>query len=188
MPTETCQEGESYICKNCLVMYKKLLFVLCVATVAASCLKSENKTSCQYQPTSISIPASERTAIDQYMDTNNIEAVQDPTGFYYNIITPGTGTDSVTLCSQIQISYDAKLTNDSTFDNQSNAVFVLGALIEGWRRGIPKLKKGGEIKLYIPPSLGYGHTDIKDVNGKVVIPKNSILKFDIKLTDYTTGN
>ncbi|MBA4166473.1 MAG: FKBP-type peptidyl-prolyl cis-trans isomerase [Chitinophagaceae bacterium] len=171
-------------------MYRKLIFVLFVAVIGTSCLKNNNNNnnSCPYKPTTINISASERAAIDAYIDTNNIEATQDRSGFYYQIITPGTGTDSVTLCSQVQISYKGQLINDSTFDQQNNAVFVLGALIEGWRRGIPKLKKGGEIKLYIPPTLGYGSTDITDQSGKVVIPKNSILKFDVKLTDYTAGN
>ena len=184
---ETCQVSESYICKM-KMMYKKLLFVLCVAVIGGSCIKSSNNNSCPYGKTTINISQAERQAIDAYIDTNHIDAVQDNTGFYYKIISPGSGTDSMTLCSQIQISYIGQLINDSTFDQQNNAVYVLGSLIEGWRRGIPKIRKGGEIKLYIPPTLGYGSTDITDARGKIVIPKNSILKFDIKLTDYTAGN
>lgn len=169
-------------------MYKKLLFVLAVAVICGSCLKSSDNNRCPYATTTINISQTERQSIDTYIDTNHIQAIQDRSGFYYQIINPGTGTDSMTLCSQIQISYIGQLINDSTFDKQSNVVYMLGALIEGWRRGIPKIKKGGEIKLYIPPTLGYGSTDITDATGKVVIPKNSILKFDVKLTDYTAGN
>ena len=169
-------------------MYKKLVFVLCVAIIGSSCLKNNSTTTCPYRPSSITIATAEQQALDTYIDTNNISAVKDKSGFYYNIINPGVGTDSVTLCSQVQISYKGQLITDSTFDQQNNVVYVLGALIEGWRQGIPKLKRGGEIKLYVPPTLGYGANDVKDASGKVVIPKNSILKFDIKLTDYTAGN
>jgi FKBP-type peptidyl-prolyl cis-trans isomerase FkpA len=170
-------------------MYKKLILIFCVAVTAVSCLKKNTTNTCRYSPTSITIPVAERAAIDAYIDTNHIVAVHDPSGFYYQIVNPGTGTDSVKLCSQIQISYKGQLINDSTFDKRTNVVFDLGALIEGWKRGIPKLKRGGEIKLYIPPTLGYGSTDIKDNNtGKVVIPANSILKFDVILTDYTLQN
>ena len=169
-------------------MYKKLIFVLCAAVMGAACLKNNSKNACPYQTNTINIPASEQTALDTYIDTNHIQAVKHRSGFYYNIVKPGTGTDSVTLCSQIQISYKGQLINDSIFDQQNNAVFVLGALIEGWRKGIPLLKKGGEIKLYIPPTLGYGSTDIRNSAGAIVIPKNSILKFDVTLTDYTAGN
>jgi len=171
------------------MMYKKIIFVLCVAALAASCLKnSSNGNSCPYQPNTINLSAAERTAIDTYIDTNNIDAVKDPSGFYYKIITPGVGSDSMTLCSQIQISYKGQLTNDSIFDQRDNIVYVLGSLLEGWRRGIPLVKKGGEIKLYLPPTFGYGGNDIRDSTGRIVIPANSILKFDVRLTDYTAGN
>ena len=65
--------------------------------------------------------------------------------------------------------------------------FVLGALIEGWKKGLPLIKKSGEIILYIPPSLGYGSQDYVNSDNVVVIPKNSMLIFTIKLKDYTQG-
>jgi FKBP-type peptidyl-prolyl cis-trans isomerase FkpA len=80
------------------------------------------------------------------------------------------------------------LVNDTTFDQQNNVVFVLGSLIEGWKKAIPLLRKGGEMNMYIPPSLGYGGTDMKNNAGVVIIPKNSILIFNVKLTDYSAGN
>jgi FKBP-type peptidyl-prolyl cis-trans isomerase len=36
--------------------------------------------------------------------------------------------------------------------------------------------------LYIPPYLAYGAQDIKDTNGNVIVPGNSILIFDIGLS------
>jgi FKBP-type peptidyl-prolyl cis-trans isomerase FkpA len=57
-------------------------------------------------------------------------------------------------------------------------------LIEGWKIGLPLIQKSGKIKLYIPPSLGYGASDIKDNNGVVVIPANSMLIFDVSLVDF----
>ena len=35
----------------------------------------------------------------------------------------------------------------------------------------------------IPPTLGYGTTDVKDANGKVIIPANSTIVFDVKLVN-----
>ena len=60
----------------------------------------------------------------------------------------------------------------------------MGSLIEGWKMGLPLIQKGGKIRLYIPPSLGYGPNDLKDRNNNVVIPGNSILIFDITLYDF----
>ena len=58
----------------------------------------------------------------------------------------------------------------------------LGELIPGWQKGIPLIKKGGEVKLYIPPSLGYGSQNVTS-GGVVVVPANSILIFDVQLAD-----
>ena len=49
--------------------------------------------------------------------------------------------------------------------------------IEGWKIGIPLIKKGGKLKLIIPSALAYGCNDISG------IPGNSILFFDIDLID-----
>ncbi len=170
------------------MMLKKLVFLLCVSLAGVSCLKSDSNNACPYRPGTVNIPQAEKDALNTYIDTNHIDATLDAGGFYYKIISPGTGSDSMTLCSQIQISYKAALANDSVFEQQTNVVFVLGALIEGWRRGIPKIKRGGRITLYVPPTLGYGGNDIRNSAGEIVIPKNSITKFDISLADYTTGN
>ena len=40
------------------------------------------------------------------------------------------------------------------------------------------------MRLYIPPALAYGSKEIKDESGKVIIPANSILVFDISLTSF----
>jgi FKBP-type peptidyl-prolyl cis-trans isomerase FkpA len=48
-------------------------------------------------------------------------------------------------------------------------------LILGWQYGIPLVKAGGRIMLYLPPSLGYGSQSTG------TIPANSVLIFDITL-------
>jgi FKBP-type peptidyl-prolyl cis-trans isomerase FkpA len=57
----------------------------------------------------------------------------------------------------------------------------LGQLIIGWQKGLPLIKSGGSITLFIPPSLGYGNQDIRNSSGAVIIPANSNLKFTIDL-------
>jgi FKBP-type peptidyl-prolyl cis-trans isomerase FkpA len=71
------------------------------------------------------------------------------------------------------------LLDGRVFDQQADATktgWVLGSLIAGWQIGLPLIQKGGEIKLIIPSSLGYGCD-----NG--ALPPNSILYFDIHLVD-----
>lgn len=167
-------------------MLKTLFFVLCVTTVAVSCLKSGERT-CAYPQRTIIAPQSEQDSIKAYLDSNDIQAEHHPAGFYYKIINPGTGVDTMLLCSEILIDYQGQFKNGQEFDKGTDVYFVLGALIEGWKKGLPLIKKGGEITLYIPPSLGYGSQDYLNSENVVVIPKNSMLIFNIKLKDYTQG-
>jgi FKBP-type peptidyl-prolyl cis-trans isomerase len=50
-------------------------------------------------------------------------------------------------------------------------------VIAGWTEGLQKVGKGGKIKLYVPPQLGYGD------DGRPGIPPGAVLIFDIELLD-----
>lgn len=152
-----------------------LLCALAGALFLNSCLKKDS--GCSYGPSSTVAPASEQQQLKTWLDSAGISATKDSRGFYYDIIKPGADK-APEPCSQITVSYKGQLTNDSVFDQKSKYVFSsLGSLIDGWRQGLPLIKKGGEIKLYIPPSLGYGSSSNSS------IPANSILIFDITLID-----
>jgi len=161
-------------------MKKLIVCLFSVWFLSAGCLKKE--TGCP-PPKNITAPSSEQQAIDDYLTANNINATKHSSGFYYHIWQQGTG-ESPNNCSSIVISYLGQLSNGNVFDQGQNAALKLGSLIEGWRKGLPLIQKGGKIKLYIPPSLAYGSSAIKDNNGTVVIPPNSMLIFDISLLDF----
>ena len=167
-------------------MLKTLFFVLLITIIGVSCLKSGERT-CAYPVKTIIAPQAEQDSIAAYLDSNNIVAEHHPSGFYYKILNPGEGIDTMLLCSEILIDYKGQLKNGHVFDQATDAYLVLGALIEGWKKGLPLIKKGGEITLFIPPTLGYGSQDYKNQNGVVVIPGNSMLIFEIKLKDYSPG-
>jgi len=158
-------------------MRKSLLGgILAIIVLISSCNK-EKEQACPFTDPNITVPATEITALEAYLASKTItNAVKDPRGFYYSISTAGTGATAA-LCSSITINYAGKLTNEIIFDqtNGSPRTFTLGQLIPGWIKGIPLIKQGGRILLYLPPSLGYGN----QANGS--IPVNSILIFDIDL-------
>lgn len=116
--------------------------------------------------------------IEQYLTRSNLMSTvtKDPRGFYYQVMTPGTGA-TPTLSSKVTVFYKGSLTNGNIFDQTSaNPVtFGLNQLILGWQYGIPLVKAGGRIMLYLPPSLGYGSQSMGQ------IPANSALIFDITL-------
>ena len=51
----------------------------------------------------------------------------------------------------------------------------LSQVVVGWQQGIPLIAPGGNITLYLPPSLAYGP------QAQTGIPANSILIFKIDL-------
>lgn len=89
-------------------------------------------------------------------------------------------TLSVLYVGQLQ---DGTVFDSSAAHNNEPLKFVLGAdgLIPGFQIGVNGMKVGGERLLAIPPELGYGDQDVKDEAGKVIIPANSTIIFDVKL-------
>lgn len=90
--------------------------------------------------------------------------------------------------SVVSVLYTGKLADGSVFDSSSMhdnqpLVFQLGApgIIAGFQIGVNGMKEGGKRAMQIPPSLGYGGEDIRDPEGKVVIPANSTLVFEVEL-------
>lgn len=143
----------------------------------------KKESGCGYSDQNIVAPANEQQAVKSYLDSNNVyNAIKDPAGFYYEVFEAGDGGNP-NLCSQVEVSYTGKLTNGTVFEQKSTA-FTLGSTIEGMRKGLALIKKSGHMKLYIPPTLAYGSKEIKDDYGKVIIPANSILIFDISLTAF----
>jgi len=128
-------------------------------------------------------PAGEEQLVVEYLTANNISATKHKSNMYYQVITPGSG-GSPSQCSTVQVTYVGKLTNGKEFNPLTTQVFSIQGLIPGWMQGIPLIQKGGKIRLFVPPSLGYGSQERKDANGNIVIPANSVLIFDIDLVNY----
>lgn len=161
-------------------MRKTIVCLLVIALLAGSCLKKEG--GCPYNESKTVAPSQEQAQIESYLSAHGLTATRDTSGMYYEIINPGVDI-SPNLCSQVQVGYTGSLTNGTVFESSSSTVLTLGSVIEGWKKGLLKIKKGGQIKLYIPPALGYGYNDVKDKYGNTVIPASSILIFDVTLTN-----
>ncbi len=164
---------------------KKIIFgMIALSALFTSCLKSNGK--CTYTVIETSAPTTEKDALRSYLQTNSIPFTEDPHGFFYNIVTPGSGAIIANLCSTITCTYIGKLQNGTIFDQSAvgtQAVFQLGNVIYGWQKGLPLIAKSGRILLYIPPSLGYGAVAVKDSNGNTIIPANSNIFFDVTIVD-----
>lgn len=167
-------------------MMKKIAAFLVIASfLIAGCVKNKN-TACGFTDSSLIAPTSEVDSLFTLLKDSAITASPSAAGFYYSIQQHGSGTAIVNLCSSITVSYKAMLFNGKVFDSTATgqlASFQLGQVIAGWQKGLPLIIKGGDITLYIPPTLGYGSTTVSDNNGNVVIPGGSYLIFQIHLAD-----
>jgi FKBP-type peptidyl-prolyl cis-trans isomerase FkpA len=155
-------------------MLKKIVLGLVIVASFTGCFKNnDTNNTCNYDPCKYKAPASEIQAVQDYLTANYITATQHCSGIFYVIDDVGTGK-TPTACSGVNVTYVGKLTDDSTFD-EGTTDLSLTQVIPGWTNGIPLIKAGGKIHLYIPPSLGYGSRDYGP------IPANSILVFDVTL-------
>lgn len=156
-------------------MKRIVLCCIVLALVASSCLKDKGDNTCTFDECAYKAPAAEVVKVEEYLTDNSITATKHCSGMYYIIVNPGTG-QSPEVCDGVSVKYIGQLTNGQKFDETADPVnFNLSTLIGGWQLGIPLIKTGGKIKLFIPPSLGYGNQSFQSV------PANSILVFDIDL-------
>ena len=155
-------------------MLKKIVLGLCILVSMSGCLKNENNSTCTYDECSVKAPASEIQAVKDYLAANNITNAQEHcSGLFYIIDDSGTGR-SPNPCNYVNVTYQGKFTNGNTFD-EGTVDLGLNSVIRGWTNGVPLIKEGGKIHLFIPPSLGYGSQPYQ------TIPGNSILIFEVTL-------
>jgi len=164
---------------------KKFLLPLVTAAALTGCLKNESEQTftCNYDECALKAPAAEIDSVKRYLAAQNItNAVEHCSGLLYVIDSVGTG-QSPTVCSGVSVRYKGMLTNGNVFDssNTSTPFMALNGLVRGWVNGLPKIKQGGGMRLYVPPTLGYGAQVRRDNNGNVLIPANSIMVFEVKL-------
>jgi hypothetical protein len=107
-------------------------------------------------------------------------------GVYYKDLRIGTG-DQAEAGDDVTITYAGYLAVDGTlFDSKSTPTKLsLTVFIPGFRDGIIGMRAGGVRKLVIPSELAYSWHGLQDASGKVIIPRNATLVFDVELFAVT---
>ncbi len=121
--------------------------------------------------------------LSAFLEEQAIDAERDESGLYYEILTEGEG-DYVSENAIIDAVYKGTFMDGEEFDAGTLSKTPLKNLIEAWRIGVPKLKKGGKAIFYCPSQLCYGSTPKYDNQGNVTIPGNSILIFEIQVVNF----
>ena len=122
----------------------------------------------------------DRETIRKYIADSSLLADSTSSGLFYVIADSGIGANPVST-SSVLVYYNGYFTNGTSFDQNPPGLprtFVLNAVIPGWTEGVPKIRKGGKIKLLVPSALGYGS------QGYGGVPGNTVIIFDIELVNF----
>jgi FKBP-type peptidyl-prolyl cis-trans isomerase len=120
--------------------------------------------------------------------STNADTIITTTGLEYIEGAAGTG-NSTGWCKTLSVHYDAFLADgtklESTRDKGVPLIFTpgIGVLIDGFEQGVMEMKVGGTRRLIIPPKLAYGSNELRDSSGKVIIPANSTLVYDVEIVE-----
>ena len=127
-----------------------------------------------------------------YIQANNLTAKATGDGLYYVVTTPGDATRPL-ITSTVDVKYRGFLMNGTVKGSQFDASyelseqpvqFSMSGLIKGFSEGLKQFGKGGKGTLFIPSTLGYGSTATGVEGRPGYLPANSILIFDIELTNF----
>jgi len=120
--------------------------------------------------------------IEDYLKKNK-KAKKTASGLVYEVLKEGAGK-SPKATDTVEVHYHGTLTNgevfDSSVDRKKTISFPLNRVIKGWTEGLQLIKKGGKIRLVIPPELGYG-----DNGAPPKIPGGATLVFEVELFKIT---
>ncbi len=164
-------------------MNKWLLPILFIYCVIAGCTKSTGDLE-RYKAQA----AIDDKIIADYITAHNLTGkmlkTSDTSGVYYQIIQPGVGNDLYTLSTQVTVGDTGRLlTSGNVFyeTNDFHPSYTLQQTILGWQLGIPKVNRGGIVRLLIPSRYAYGQFPQKQIG----LPANAILDFTIQVYDIT---
>lgn len=107
-------------------------------------------------------------------------------GLEYLVIKPGAGptpsAEDVAL-----VDYRGTLTSGAEFDASKPGQPVpmpLARVVPGFAEALALMPKGSTYRVWLPPEHAYGADDQRDDTGKIVIPGNSVLVFDITMHEF----
>jgi FKBP-type peptidyl-prolyl cis-trans isomerase len=130
---------------------------------------------------------SDTVAIDAYLTSKNIVAVEDTTGIRYVVSQLGGGPipswyDGVKMKYSFKlISNDTKVVYESDVEPTENFYSRVVDYLPGMQIALQKLPEGSKATIYVPSGRAFSTTERLDQTGQVIIPANSNLIIELEL-------
>ncbi len=121
----------------------------------------------------------------QYLASNSSEdgVKTSKTGVQTKVIKTGEGR-SPNDDDVVVIGYKGTFRDGTVFDQQEQSPIPVTGVIPGFTEALKKMQTGGKYKIWIPSDQAYGPEPKTDPQtGKVVMPANSLLLFEVELKD-----
>lgn len=156
--------------------------MICICCVMAGCSKDQTGLAHYKQQAAI-----DDRIVQEYIKANGLDSakkVSDTSGVYYIVKQAGQGNDLYTTSTYVTVGDTGRVLGQTTPFYQTDNFhpsYQLSQVILGWRLGIPKVHRGGIVRLLIPSRYAYGPYPQPDYN----LPANAILDFDIQVYNIT---
>lgn len=139
-------------------------------------------TSCNNEVTGLGPPSDPATeTFDPSLNVNISTMTKLPGGTYIKDLVVGTGDSVVATTDTVWVTYSGRLKDSHLFDSGTNRRFEPKDVVAGFRGGLIGMRVGGRRQLVIPSEQGFGPRSIRGTDGKIDIPRQSTLIFDVTL-------
>lgn len=150
----------------------KYLFALLTTLVVFNSCKKEYE----------SIDSIDDGKIQAYLKQNNVPAIKDPSGYYYQVLEQGNGgvmlnKDSVFYNLSVKSLAGATYYAPLQYSNEGSYLGYLKP--DSYRNALYAINRGGKVRVIVPSYLAYGK------NGFGVIPSNEVLVTEISVYPET---
>ncbi|RZK41176.1 MAG: hypothetical protein EOO90_12265 [Pedobacter sp.] len=125
-----------------------------------------------------SIESIDEAKIQDYLSKNNISAIKDPSGFYYQILDQGAGEPLLNKDSVFYQTSVKSLTGTVYFS--PSPYFAEGTYLgyvnpTAYRTAMHSINRGGKVRLIVPSHMAFGK------NGSGNIPPNEVIVSEISV-------
>lgn len=157
---------------------KRIAAVLALLVAASSC----NNEITGLEPPSD--PATE--TFDASLNISIATMTKLPGGTYIKDLVIGTGDSVKARTDTVWVTYSGRLKTGKLFDSGTNVKLQPPGVVAGFRAGLINMRVGGRRQFVIPSEQGYGERSRLGSDGKISIPRQSTLIFDVTLLKLHT--